>query len=262
MENRVPDFVGGDGYEHISFGGKKHHWGNVPAVDMLRLQENEGSGLDEDCRLLFAGMCAVVRRHHYFQRRCEVFINDKELDIVARNAILLLTALCFDPEPAAEIMIHLWYSALIPQPLLVELREKVLPLLEDVRNKIHAKPFNGLFSKTWRFGSCTLQLVLQRDQWRILPSYLHVPEGLSTSKAQQVRIATTMAPERKDYLDRSLCAQLPEWRVSKMDFRRNGILLPFGSSKKQNQEHSITQNTSGLWQTLLIHSTAGHIVRL
>lgn len=167
-----------------------------------------------------------------FQRRCEVFINDKELDIVARNAILLLTALCFDPEPAAEIMIHLWYSALIPQPLLVELREKVLPLLEDVRNKIHAKPFNGLFSKTWRFGSCTLQLVLQRDQWRILPSYLHVPEGLSTSKAQQVRIATTMAPERKDYLDRSLCAQLPEWRVSKMDFRRNGILLPFGSSKK------------------------------
>lgn len=159
-------------------------------------------------------------------------MNDKDLDIVARNTILLLTALCFDPEPAAEIMIHIWYSALIPRPLLVCLREKVLPLLVDVRSKIHPKPVNGLFSKTWKFGSCTLQLVLLRDQWVSLPSYLDVPDGLSASKAQQVRMASVMAPERKDFLDRALCTQLPEWRVSKMDFRRNGILLPFGWPKE------------------------------
>lgn len=167
-----------------------------------------------------------------FPKLCEVFLNDKELDIVARNAILLLTALRFDPESAAEIMVHIWYSALIPQPLLLCLRENLLPLLEDVRSKIRAKPFNGLFSRTWIFGSRTLQLVLRRDQWVSLPSYLDVPKGLSASKAHQVRMASTMAPERKDYLERALCAQLPGWRVSKMDFRMNGILLPFGSSKK------------------------------
>ena len=166
------------------------------------------------------------------RRHCQVFVNDKELDIVARNVILLLTAMCFDPQPAAEMMIHIWYSALIPQALLASLREKVLPLLEDVRSKIHTKASNILFSKKWEFGSSTLQLVLKRDQWVMLPSYLDVPEGLSASKAQQVRKAATMAAERKDYLDRWLCAQLPELRVSKMNFRTHGILLPFGSSKK------------------------------
>lgn len=142
-------------------------------------------------------------------------MNDKDLDIVARNAILLLTALCFDPEPAAEIIIHIWYSALIPQPLLVRLQDKLLPLLHDVRSKVHSQPFNTLFSKTWTFSTCTLRLVLQRDQWVSLPSYLDIPEGLSASKAQQVRIGTTMAPEGKDYREQAQYAQLPEWRVSK-----------------------------------------------
>lgn len=193
-------------------------------------------------------------------------MNDMDLDIVARNTILLLTAFCFDREPAVEIMIHIWYSALIPQSSLVCLREKVLPLLDAVRNKVHAKPVNGLFSNTWTFGSCTLQLVLEGGQWASLPSYLEVPEGLSASKAQQVRTASTMGPEKQDFVDRSLYSQLPEWRVSKMDFRKNGILLPFGSSRKlfdtpnplvqttlrgkqiliQNKERFIRQKTCGL----------------
>lgn len=167
-----------------------------------------------------------------FRSKCDVFMNDQDLDVVARNAILLLTALCFDPEPAAEIMVHIWYSALIPQPLLVRLHKKLLPLLHGVRSEVHAEPSNSLFSKTWTFSTRTLRLILQRDQWVRLPSYLDIPEGLSASKAQQIRMATTMAPEREDYREQEQYAQLPEWRVSKMDFRRSGVLLPFGSSKK------------------------------
>lgn len=144
---------------------------------------------------------------------------------MARNAILLLTALCFDPEP---VMIHIWYSALI---LLACLQGRVLPLHQDIRSKVHAKPSNSLFSKTWELGTCTLRLVLQRDQWVNLPSYLDVPQGLSAAEAQQIRMASTMAPERNDYRERALCTMLPEWRVSRMEECRNGIFLPFGSSK-------------------------------
>lgn len=43
---------------------------------------------------------------------CEVVVNDKDSDIVARNAILLLTAFHFSPDAATPMMLHgipLWY---------------------------------------------------------------------------------------------------------------------------------------------------------
>lgn len=139
------------------------------------------------------------------QNHCEVFINDRYSDIVTRNAILLLTALRLDHDAAVEAMIHLWYSALIPQRMLYDLRGKVLPLIEDVCTRIQAKPPNVLLSKSWEFGTRKLRLVLQKDQWASLPSYLEVPTDLSPSRAHEVRASTTMAPERSDYLDRALC---------------------------------------------------------
>lgn len=58
VEGRKPDFIisddGDDGSQ--GFGGKKHFWGNVPAIDVLRLDQNEGSNYDKDIQLLFAGM--------------------------------------------------------------------------------------------------------------------------------------------------------------------------------------------------------------
>ena len=33
----------------------KHLWGNVPALDILQLRDNEGDTFSEDVKLLFAG---------------------------------------------------------------------------------------------------------------------------------------------------------------------------------------------------------------
>jgi hypothetical protein len=44
---------------------------------------------------------------------------------VVRNVILLLVAFHFEPEEAAEMMLHLWYSILIPEPLFKSLRSKL-----------------------------------------------------------------------------------------------------------------------------------------
>jgi hypothetical protein len=35
----------------------KYLWGNVPALDVLRLAENEGDSYAGDLRILFAGVC-------------------------------------------------------------------------------------------------------------------------------------------------------------------------------------------------------------
>lgn len=39
-----------------------------------------------------------------------------------------------------------------------------------------------------------------------------------------------VAPERKDYCERALYAQLRGWHLGMMKFRKEGLLLPFGAS--------------------------------
>ena len=151
---------------------------------------------------------------------------------MARNAILLLSALCFEPDIAAEIMLHIWYSALVPRRIIDGLRTKVVPLIEEVSIKIRSKPAHVILSKIWKFKSCSLSLALTKPEWDRLLQYFEVPEGLSASEAHRVRRAVTLAPERKDYLDREMCNQPRGWRLSKTDYRKNGILLPFGVSKR------------------------------
>jgi hypothetical protein len=40
---------------HNPYGGDLYLWGNVPAIDILRLPDNEGAGYSDDIELLFAG---------------------------------------------------------------------------------------------------------------------------------------------------------------------------------------------------------------
>jgi hypothetical protein len=61
QENRVPAFIG-PGEQDIEpeaglawFGSKQYLWGNMPAVDILNLKENEGVNGVRDYALLFAG---------------------------------------------------------------------------------------------------------------------------------------------------------------------------------------------------------------
>ena len=52
--NRLPNFIG-DGPSIVSHGTRKYFWGNVPALDILRLSEHEGETYGQDLVLLFAG---------------------------------------------------------------------------------------------------------------------------------------------------------------------------------------------------------------
>ena len=129
-------------------------------------------------------------------------------------------------------MLHMWYSAMIPERMLRVLQDNLLPPIQEVCNKIQTKPAKCFFSKTWTYGMRSLRLVLTKEQWKSLPAYLIVPDGLSALQAQAIRTSTTLASERKDYVERELFVQPPVWRVCKMKFRKDGILLPFGSSRK------------------------------
>ena len=160
-------------------------------------------------------------------------INDWNFNIVARNAILLLTALHFEPEIATPIMVHIWYSALISVRVLQLLRDNILPLIKDVCTKIQSKPTSSQQAKIWRYGRSSVRLNLRKDQWIRLQQFFNVPDGLSPALAQNIRKSVMLAPERRDYLDRALYTQPPARRVCTMKFREDGILLPFASSRKE-----------------------------
>ena len=76
-------------------------------------------------------------------------------------------------------------------------------------------------------------MVLTKEQWDHLLPYFEIPEGLLVAQAQVIRLSTTLAPERKDYLERTLLSKPPAWRVCSVKFQNDGMLLPFGSSRQE-----------------------------
>ena len=168
-----------------------------------------------------------------FNKHCEIFVNDKDDDIVARNIIVLLATRCFDPSTVPEAVLHIWYSALLPTSVFRSLQETVLPLIQDICNKIKGKDDDLLLSKTWNFATCTVRVLLKKAQWNHVLQCLQVPGELSIVQALDVRKATTLAPHRIDYLHRSYCSQPSGWRAPRQKFREDGLLLPFGASRTE-----------------------------
>lgn len=64
VEKRQPAFIAADDspfLDHTSHGRQKYLWGNVPALDLIKLQQNEGFNFAKDLRLLFAGEDYLIR---------------------------------------------------------------------------------------------------------------------------------------------------------------------------------------------------------
>ncbi|KAI1122573.1 hypothetical protein F5Y10DRAFT_287042 [Nemania abortiva] len=238
IQNRTPAFIGGLG--HTIFGAPKYLWGNVPAIDVIQLNRNEGPNYEGPLNMLFAAsgdmrnaVISVANLPPSYRGFLNIVINDLEFDVVARNLIFLLIFLVEDdPIIASECVLHLWYSAFIPDSCNHILRKNIKPLIEEVCGKIEQKTATTRLGKTWQFGESSVRLVLSRENWMSLLRYLDVPQGLTKNTAQQVRQKVMSAPERIDYVDRALCTMSPSAKMGMMKFREDGILLPFGQTRE------------------------------
>jgi hypothetical protein len=123
-----------------------------------------------------------------------VLINDKGFVIVVRNATLLLVAILCPPDKALEVILHIGYSIFITKELFQLLQERIKPPINDVCEKIRHKPGISLQSKSWTADGRKLSLILQKSVRDELRAYLEVPAGLSKTKAQEIMVATTIAP--------------------------------------------------------------------
>ena len=168
---------------------------------------------------------------HSYCRKPVIVVSDLDFDIVARNVIMLLLTLNItDEREAVETVLHVWYSAFI-RPADYQRVQDLRSLIEDVCNKIAGRDSGSLQAKTFTFGLSSVRVVLTKEHWTSLLTFLCVPKGLTTSQARSVRLAVTVAPHRVDYRHRGLALQKPEHRICMEKFREDGVLLPFSQSR-------------------------------
>ncbi|KAL7628839.1 hypothetical protein AAE478_000354 [Parahypoxylon ruwenzoriense] len=235
---RVPAFIGGPRL-HTFNDQKKYLWGNMPAFDLLNLTSNEGTNYNKKLDLLFAAsgdirnvIKTIVSIPDEFKKPIKIHMNDRDADIVGRNAIMLLLALTEDSaDVAVDNILHLWYSSFISQSLQDTLKGKIRELVQSVCTKIESKAPDAVLGKTWTFGSRSLRLVLAKKQWLELLASLEPPPGLTVDKAREIRRSVTIAPQRVDYRERRYFVQPPSHRTSAQKFREDGVLLPFGGPR-------------------------------
>lgn len=169
-----------------------------------------------------------------YERLISIHINDMDLDIVARNLMLLLLSLIdADHEQAVECMIHLWYSAFVRERDLQFLETHIRPLFQDVITKIANKDSNTTQAKTWKFQTCSLRVELTKLNWDQLLYFLEVPHHLSFQRARELRSRIVLAEHRVDYRDRIMAKQPLGMRVCQQRYLEEGVLLPFGASRDE-----------------------------
>ncbi|KAJ4353166.1 hypothetical protein N0V95_003595 [Ascochyta clinopodiicola] len=169
-EGRGPSWVS-DNELSSKFGANQYLWGNMPAVSLLRALESKAT--DRDVSLLCAASgdlrnvvkSTVEGLPDGHRSRCLLVINDINFMIVARNTILLFVALSLEANDAVSIMMHLWYSALLPRVMVETLVGVVLGPIAQVCEKIKDKPTTSLQAKTFSFGRRSLRITLMKHQW-------------------------------------------------------------------------------------------------
>ncbi|KAL6789236.1 hypothetical protein J3E68DRAFT_444094 [Trichoderma sp. SZMC 28012] len=242
LENRDPIFIANKNSWAQTFSGNKCLWGNVPAIDVLQLESNEGVDYAKHLNLLFAAsgdlrnvVKTIAQVPTSYTKPIEITINDNDLDVVARNAIILLIALVADGiDDAVDCIIHVWYSALIRKSDL-ETLQNIPPFIKSVCDRFKDEDPDELIRQTWSLGKRSLTLVMPKSSWDRLLAYIKIPEGLTAERASRVRKAVTLDESRKDYLDKHLLFQSPSRRVAKHRFRQDGLLLPFGAPRHEFQ---------------------------
>ncbi|RDA90834.1 hypothetical protein CP533_1556 [Ophiocordyceps camponoti-saundersi (nom. inval.)] len=256
IENREPAFYDKRNEDHTTI--SKYVWGNSPAIDIVKLKDNEGEDYDGDLRLLFAASGDL--RHVFktvadlpatFNNKVEITINDFDLDITARNFILLLIAFVVeDIEEATDCMIHTWYSASLRKSHMEILQNKIRPFIKKVCNRIKDKTDKTIVAKTWTIRGRTLRIVMPKFSWVSVLDYFKLRPGLSPERAKQLRFQAVMTERRKDWKERIFCCKPPRHRMSMLRYYEDGIVAPFGTPRHDFTEPNPTiYNEFHFWPT-------------
>jgi len=213
----------------------------MPAIDLINIAKNEKDA-SQDLSIALAGLClfSVITlptnyfdsaasgdlRHvvqtinalpHDYSGHLQVLINDGCLPVVARNiAILLILGTVSDEKMAADIALHFWYSVFLPAEYGMHIMAIVTSFL--CREDPQPQPLGPRSSMDCLFPPEALQLFRRFGSLSV---------SMADAQNEYDRVRT--APSRRDFRDRMYAKLKPSHRVAFQEFRRFGIVLPFGA---------------------------------
>lgn len=151
-----------------------------------------------------------------------------------RSILLLIVFSSLPPAEAAEAAVHLWYSPKLPSSTMAKLRSVFSTKLDKMRQHLRGDN-DGLLSTNIQLSdSCSMRCALPRHFWKEL---FHVLDSrISSGTATSMRHIITLAPHRIDYRERHLFTIAPQYRLSKMRYYEDGLVLPFGAERSSFTE--------------------------
>jgi hypothetical protein len=169
-----------------------------------------------------------------FVAPCNVVVNDYDMYVVLRNLLLLLAFSSFPAPEAAELGLHLWYSAKLPISAQSKLRGTFQETLDKIRLHIEKAPHTAdttLVSTTFPLGEKSkMHCILPRSYWKQLFKMLDM--RMSPDEATRRRQLVATNTSRIDYRERHLYILPPSCRLSKQRYYEDGLLLPFGADRR------------------------------
>ncbi|KAG9313498.1 hypothetical protein JVU11DRAFT_5824 [Chiua virens] len=203
-------------------------WGNVPAMDILNLANNE-KDLNTDLSLAFSAsgdirniVATVNALGVEYSGNLKIILNDLNPFVVARNiTLLLILGTIPDEAIAADVALHFWYSVFLPMEYRLRILSMVSPLLQK-----------GNFS-------------VSPDVQRLMME--NVGPGMSPDQAQAEYKRVRKAPSRVDFRDRMYMGLKPSHRLAFLEYRRFGVLLPFGALNAHCNVPNPSLFANGMW---------------
>ncbi|PPQ79343.1 hypothetical protein CVT26_007458 [Gymnopilus dilepis] len=232
-EGRSPSFISNESLEEEEARRSMQSrgislWGNTPATDILNLSCNEND-LEKDFSLAFIASGDLRHVVHtinslpvHYTGSSKIFVNDGTMHVVCRNLVLLLIIGNISDEVlAADMALHFWYSTFMPS----EYRLQISLLL-------------GKFLEEWLSaeGGATISLGPTSKMFVCLSDgakkyFLHfISQAFTVGDIQEAYDQARLLPSRRDNRDRMYAGLRPSHRVAFQEFRRFGIVLPFGAA--------------------------------
>ncbi|KAI0444867.1 hypothetical protein F4803DRAFT_572288 [Xylaria telfairii] len=156
--------------------GQIELFGSYPAIDVLRLAENEGVEHKEPIDILFvepADLRNVIKTIMDLPENTSaplnVFITDCTTARTARHLMLLLMALSsHNPDITAECAVPFWYAPFVPKWCFPAIRELIGPLIQncDPKTQEEGERLETGIRRHWLFGKASLEAVVTGHVWK------------------------------------------------------------------------------------------------
>ncbi|TCD70997.1 hypothetical protein EIP91_000495 [Steccherinum ochraceum] len=243
VEGRPPSFTG----PPLPRVGRHHLWGNVPAYDILNIASNEQS-FDQDFKICLPAsgdlrnvILTINALPPDFDRQITIVVNDIDPYIVVRNMVLLsILGSSLDSADAANVALHSWYSACVPS-------EYLLVTAAIMADYTRSSPKPGRVKFTKNLGSRAVMECNVSDDTMLLMSCMF-KSTYTVEDASQELHRVFFDRSRDDLHHRVYGRMEPSHRLAYLEYRRFGLVLPFGaSSHLYNMPNRLLFSLDGRW---------------